>query len=427
MAASLAASLDDLLLVGSARSLNLGDALDGAPRLTSTIEGASTLELTMADAKRLLLRNPLLDERSWVRLGKVNYELVGHAKSGDRVNLMFEDAIVAALRRRKGKLSIKARTITRAEFMRRLAREARVPVVVDPEKRGKVNTPLTRSVGRDKQDSWEVSGQVAEDVRWRRFSNGRQLVVGSETWLLKRDKTVDQVREFVSGVSNIDYNLDTGRRASEATVTCEIAQWVSPPGNAVAVAGMGAADGRWLVAEVAQSIGEATGSVKLVRARHDLKEPPPEKTKKSGDKGDPDFLPDQGGSAGGGAASNSARERMVAFALAQNGDPYVWGASGPGSWDCSGLVQEATRAGGRVLNKPSASQWGTCVSAGKTIPVSTALRTRGALLFRIGGEYNHVAISLGNGSTIEARGSAYGTGVFGGASSGGWTGAALWL
>jgi len=46
--------------------------------------------------------------------------------------------------------------------------------------------------------------------------------------------------------------------------------------------------------------------------------------------------------------------------------------------------------------------------------VSTARATRGALLFRIdeGPSNDHVAISLGDGKTIEARGAAYGVNVF---------------
>ena len=119
---------------------------------------------------------------------------------------------------------------------------------------------------------------------------------------------------------------------------------------------------------------------------------------------------------------------MVQYALAQNGKPYGWGDSGPGSFDCSGLVQEATRHAGKTLGKPSASQWATCRAAGREISVRQALGIRGALLFRIGvGSTNHVAISLGNGSTVEARGSAYGCGVFGGAASRTWTSAALWI
>jgi hypothetical protein len=49
-----------------------------------------------------------------------------------------------------------------------------------------------------------------------------------------------------------------------------------------------------------------------------------------------------------------------------------------------------------------------CRQKGTIIPLEQAIRTRGALLFANG----HVAISLGDGRTIEARGRAYGVGIF---------------
>ena len=37
----------------------------------------------------------------------------------------------------------------------------------------------------------------------------------------------------------------------------------------------------------------------------------------------------------------NAQARVVAFALAQLGEPYVFGAAGPDTWDCSGLIMRA--------------------------------------------------------------------------------------
>jgi N-acetylmuramoyl-L-alanine amidase len=52
--------------------------------------------------------------------------------------------------------------------------------------------------------------------------------------------------------------------------------------------------------------------------------------------------------------------------------------------------------------------------AGTLIPVHDALRVRGALLFRIdeGAGHDHVAISLGDGRTMEARGKDFGVNIF---------------
>jgi cell wall-associated NlpC family hydrolase len=90
----------------------------------------------------------------------------------------------------------------------------------------------------------------------------------------------------------------------------------------------------------------------------------------------------------------------IAFAKAQLGEPYRWGAAGPDRWDCSGLTMMAWRAGGISLPHFSGAQYG----AGTPIPVSQA--QPGDLLFW---SYNgrpsgihHVALSVGGGQFIEA-------------------------
>lgn len=51
-------------------------------------------------------------------------------------------------------------------------------------------------------------------------------------------------------------------------------------------------------------------------------------------------------------------EAAVAFALAQVGDPYVYGAAGPDAWDCSGLTGAAWRDAGVNLPRSSKAQYG---------------------------------------------------------------------
>lgn len=415
------------LISGGRTAIDLLESVTGEPSLTRTIDGASTISVPVADYHRDLLNYDRIDERSWVVIDGIHFEYVQLSKSGDVLTLTFEDAIASALRRQKGRLSIPVGTVTRAQFFERLAREPRahIPLDVDPSHRGKVQRVLQRSVGGDVENSWTVSGEVAEDVRWRRFSTGLRLVVGGDEWLRSRVKPV-VLRENAGGVvSSIDFDMDVAKPVAEASMTVDASLFGLPQGSPVFLEKMGPASGTWLVGEISRPITSTRASVRLVRSRLVLKEP--KREKEIGDPGDPDGVPGQGGTDAGGTAGNAARERMVQFALAQKGDRYSWGAHGPDAWDCSGLVQAATRAGGNALAAPSISQWNTCKGASKTISVASALKIRGALLFRIGSPYNHVAISLGNGSTMEARGTAYGTGVFGNAASGGWTGAALWL
>ncbi len=70
---------------------------------------------------------------------------------------------------------------------------------------------------------------------------------------------------------------------------------------------------------------------------------------------------------------------VVAFALEQLGKPYVWGAAGPDSWDCSGLTMRAWGAAGVALPRTTFQQ---VLSGG---PVSSpAALAPGDLIFTAG-------------------------------------------
>jgi len=112
--------------------------------------------------------------------------------------------------------------------------------------------------------------------------------------------------------------------------------------------------------------------------------------------------------------SQGTAEAFVQKALAQEGDQYIFGAEAnpnnpnPKAFDCSELVQWAAHQVGVSIPDGTMNQLPHIQRAGKTISVARAVSTRGALLFRPG----HVAISLGDGRTIEAKGSRYGVGIF---------------
>jgi peptidoglycan DL-endopeptidase CwlO len=86
--------------------------------------------------------------------------------------------------------------------------------------------------------------------------------------------------------------------------------------------------------------------------------------------------------------------KAVAFAYAQLGKPYQWGATGPGSYDCSGLVQAAWAAAGVSIPRTTYNQWGSLPH------VSTSALEPGDLLFFDG--IGHVAMYVGNGYMIDA-------------------------
>ena len=82
----------------------------------------------------------------------------------------------------------------------------------------------------------------------------------------------------------------------------------------------------------------------------------------------------------------------VRYALAQVGKPYQWGADGPGSYDCSGLVMAAWRAAGVSLPHSSSAQLG----AGRIIPSSAAVP--GDLIYAPG----HITMYIGGGKQVAA-------------------------
>ena len=101
------------------------------------------------------------------------------------------------------------------------------------------------------------------------------------------------------------------------------------------------------------------------------------------------------------AAPGSSAAVAVRFALAQLGKPYRWGADGPRSFDCSGLVQTSYRAAGVNLPRVSRQQYG----AGKLVSLKH-LRA-GDLLFYARGTADrrtiyHVGMYLGAGRMVEA-------------------------
>ena len=88
-------------------------------------------------------------------------------------------------------------------------------------------------------------------------------------------------------------------------------------------------------------------------------------------------------------------DKVLAFATAQIGKPYVWGATGPSSYDCSGLTQAAWKAAGVDLPRTTWDQ----VEVGTR--VATADLRPGDLVFFYD-DISHVGIYKGDGMMIHA-------------------------
>ncbi|MFI6947532.1 NlpC/P60 family protein [Streptomyces sp. NPDC050422] len=85
----------------------------------------------------------------------------------------------------------------------------------------------------------------------------------------------------------------------------------------------------------------------------------------------------------------------VRYAIEQIGKPYVWGAEGPGSFDCSGLTSQAWASAGRTIPRTSQEQWRQL----RKVAVS-ALRPGDLVVYFP--TATHVALYIGNGLVVQA-------------------------
>lgn len=104
---------------------------------------------------------------------------------------------------------------------------------------------------------------------------------------------------------------------------------------------------------------------------------------------------------GSGALTEINREasplgkKAVAFATAQIGKPYVWGAEGPGSYDCSGLTSQAWAAAGRPIPRTSQEQW-------RLLPHIAIGDMRPGDLIIYHADATHVGMYVGDGQIVHA-------------------------
>lgn len=90
-------------------------------------------------------------------------------------------------------------------------------------------------------------------------------------------------------------------------------------------------------------------------------------------------------------------DRAAAAALRQVGVPYRYGGSGPGGFDCSGLVYYAYAVAGKSIPRTTAELWA------QLTPVDPGEERIGDLLFfNISGQMSHVGLFVGGGRFVHA-------------------------
>ena len=98
---------------------------------------------------------------------------------------------------------------------------------------------------------------------------------------------------------------------------------------------------------------------------------------------------------GGGTQVSGAAGKAVGFAMAQIGKPYVWGAVGPSSYDCSGLTSAAWAAAGHPIPRTSQAQW-----SGLTRVSLSSARPGDLIIYY--NDATHVGMYIGGGQIVHA-------------------------
>ncbi|WP_066371506.1 C40 family peptidase [Herbidospora mongoliensis] len=102
-------------------------------------------------------------------------------------------------------------------------------------------------------------------------------------------------------------------------------------------------------------------------------------------------------------APNAVVDKILDYALAQRGKPYIWGGTGPAGYDCSGIIYMAYRNAGLNIPRTTFGQWpfGVRVDAGE--------EQAGDLVFFNSGpgtsadNPGHVGMIVSPGKMVEAR------------------------
>ena len=101
------------------------------------------------------------------------------------------------------------------------------------------------------------------------------------------------------------------------------------------------------------------------------------------------------------AGTSPAATAAVTSALTELGKPYIFGASGPAAYDCSGLMVAAWTAGGHALSRTTYTQIydGTPTTAAQLAPGDLVLTpgSEGTLA-----SPGHVGMFIGHGLVVEA-------------------------
>lgn len=412
---SLDGRLGNLIVRGARLKGNIADSVTSATLSLSSSE-ATQLDLTLIDEGWEVLRSGLFSAGTPTKAGsrcdygdldlEVRAIEVGPRGVDHAIRITARSLGVGKLKRAKGPLIRK--NLTPSQFVKLEAKRAGLKCIAQPSPKRKA---IARQTGKDAETSWDTCQRLAKELGYVCFEAAGVLYFGQPTWLTQRTKELrvewkgKRTDDAIEAIPTCRRSGDDRRKVAQvdALLRGKLGE-LARPGMALVLDGIPTFDGRYMVDAVTLPLAEGTpATVTASTAENPKPEPPPKKTKTSPGKGKTGGSSDSGST---GATGSKSAAAFVGYALAQAGDTYIYGAEtsptdpNPNAFDCSELVQWAAARAGVTFVDGSSAQIAAC----RSISVADAIRTKGALLWHPG----HIAISLGNGRTIEAANSRVG-------------------
>lgn len=435
-------------IMGSQIGGDFSSTVVGAPSFEAGIEMVPNMNFSIADPDGdLLFRvgnvwnqgNRVQYQDLDMRIDEIAFVPGGHTTG--QLDLTAIDDIVFALMKLTGPRS--ASNISASQW---IAQELQL-CGIDPNKYLLAESVPTQSeIIRDVADqagetgsgqnpsAWTTIVRLGRELGKRVFISGRRLVFGSSKFAMQWTApgplrlsygSLNPGEQFITLPTRRDVSIGNRSDVTEVIgrVPLNRAKYFRP-GVPVIIRNVASiAAGEWrqfMVSSVSFTLGTDTDGASVTMLEPIDPPPQPPTSTSTGANGG---STSNGSSTSGGGVDGQI-DSFVALCLQQAGKSYVFGAEAspsepnPRAFDCSELVEWAAARVGITPKFPDGTdaQEAHCRNNGTIITVAAAIGIKGALLFQQG----HVAVSLGDGSTIEAMNPSRGV-TKGNANNRGWT------
>ena len=239
---------------------------------------------------------------------------------------------------------------------------------------------------KDKQNEIEKTQSAINDD----ISNIQDLKVGLEKELAELSTKKDAQKVLVEQAREVKKTISVNLADKERLMIKDLAAMVNDSNSSKATL-MAARDAlREIRKQVKVIDSEVVDLIEKSKSKIAAIEEAEKKKQQSLDRGD-------GGNIQLSGSAQQKASQIVAYALSLQGKPYVYGATGPNSFDCSGFTQYVYRKHGISLSRTTFTQ----VNEGRAVSVGNA-QPGDLVFFGSSSSPHHVGIYIGNGNYVHA-------------------------